>query len=155
MPRFQICINFRNNTCEEDSDDTTALNLQNQLNTNIPVFCPCESAARLEKVTKNEYEKDKEDLKDFELRLTKLLSQLLGNKKITNLGSTNHSPILVLEKVLRLAGTTVASEDDLCSENCKVRPTCFALLVLVATKHKPSICNSKLSAGPHFFTFLI
>ena len=113
---------FSDKSCVEESEVSSSVNVQDEPVTNIPMFCPCEAAARLEKVTKEESEKDNEDLKNFEYRLTKLLSQLLGSKKIANLGITNHGPIHVLEKVLKLTGTTVASQDDLCTENCKVRP---------------------------------
>ena len=95
--------------------------MQDEQATNIPVLCPCEAVARLERVTKEGSEKDHEDLIYFESRLTKLLVQLLGNKKIASLGNTNYGPIHVLERVLRLTGTKVIGQDDLCSENCKVR----------------------------------
>jgi len=111
--------NQNNNSFIEESEVSSSVNMQDEQATNIPVLCPCEAVARLERVTKEGSEKDHEDLIYFESRLTKLLVQLLGNKKIASLGITNYGPIHVLERVLRLTGTKVIGQDDLCSENCK------------------------------------
>jgi len=86
----------------------------------LPVLCPCEAARRLTKITVEENAADEAHLANFTAKLTGLLTKLLGERRLTQLGFPEISGQEVLEKVLRLTGTTITREDNLCTENCKV-----------------------------------
>jgi hypothetical protein len=88
---------------------------------NLPVLCPCEAARRLDNITNEENSKDEMKFVDFAAKLTVVLTQLLGDQRLRQLGLPATSGREVLEKVLRLTGTTITREDDLCTESCKVK----------------------------------
>ena len=68
-----------------------------------------------------ENQEDQESFADFTAKLGTVLTKVLGESRLGQLGFPGLSGREVLEKVLRLTGTTVTREDDLCSEECKVR----------------------------------
>ena len=74
----------------------------------------------MDSITKEEAEKDRENLRVFSRKLSSLLMLLLGEKKMLQLGAPDVAPPDLLEKVLRLTGSKITREDDLCSEKCKV-----------------------------------
>ena len=84
------------------------------------MLCPCEAARRLDNITNEENSKDQLKFADFSAKLTVVLTQLLGERRLRQLGFPATSGKEVLEKVLRLTGTTITREDDLCTEICKV-----------------------------------
>ena len=51
--------------------------------------------------------------------MSDLLTSLLGEKRLASLGHPNLPPTSILEKVLRLTGTTITTGDDLCTDNCR------------------------------------
>ena len=67
-----------------------------------------------------ENEEDEESFVDFTAKLGTVLTKVLGESRLSQLGYPGLSGREVLEKVLRLTGTTVTREDDLCSLDCKV-----------------------------------
>ena len=87
----------------------------------LPVLCPCEAAKRLGNISVEENEEDEESFADFTAKLGAVLTKVLGESRLSQLGYPGLSGREVLEKVLRLTGTTVTREDDLCSLDCKVR----------------------------------
>jgi len=84
-----------------------------------PLLCPCEAASRLDRITQEEADKDMKEMEMLESKLFGLLSVLLGEKRMTGLGHPSLSPTTILEKVLRLTGTMITCEDDLCTDSCK------------------------------------
>ena len=66
----------------------------------------------------------------FSQKLCSLLRLLLGERKMVQLGAPDVSPPDLLEKVLRLTGSKVTREDDLCSEKCKVGSGLFTIFSL-------------------------
>ena len=74
----------------------------------------------MESITEEEAERDGEDLKVFSWKVSSLLLLLLGEKKMLQLGAPDVAPPDLLEKVLRLTGSKITREDDLCSDKCKV-----------------------------------
>jgi len=84
-----------------------------------PLLCPCEAASRLDRITQEEADKDMKEMEMLESKLSSLLSVLLGEKRMTGLGHPSLSPTTILEKVLRLTGTMITCEDDLCTDSCK------------------------------------
>ena len=46
---------------------------------------------------------------------------MLGQKRMASLGHPAASSASVLEAVLRLTGSSVTREDELCTESCQVR----------------------------------
>ena len=86
----------------------------------LPVLCPCEAAKRLGNISVEENEEDEESFADFTAKLGAVLTKVLGESRLSQLGYPGLSGREVLEKVLRLTGTTVTREDDLCSLDCKV-----------------------------------
>ena len=87
----------------------------------LPVLCPCEAARRLGNISMEENEEDEESFVDFTAKLGAVLTEVLGESRLSQLGYPGLSGRELLEKVLRLTGTTVTREDDLCSLDCKVR----------------------------------
>ena len=77
-----------------------------------------------------EVERDKEELRVFSQKLCSLLRLLLGERKMVQLGAPDVSPPDLLEKVLRLTGSKVTREDDLCSEKCKVGSSLYTMFSL-------------------------
>ena len=63
---------------------------------------------------------DRETLAWWEEKMVSLLSVLLGDKRMTGLGYPGIGPFGILQKVLRLTGTNITGEDDLCTDSCKV-----------------------------------
>ena len=88
--------------------------------------CPCKASLSMATITEEEAERDKEELRVLSHKLSALLRLLLGEKKMVQLGAPDVSSIDLLEKVLRLTGSKISREDDLCSEKCKVR---YSLLI--------------------------
>ena len=78
-------------------------------------------------ITEEEAERDKEELRVLSHKLSALLRLLLGEKKMVQLGAPDVSSIDLLEKVLRLTGSKISREDDLCSEKCKVRYSTYKI----------------------------
>ena len=87
---------------------------------NLPILCPCEAARRLTNITREENSKDEDCYSDFMAKLDMVLLKVLGEPRLNQLGYPGLSGSEVLEKVLRLTGTTVTREDDLCTQDCKV-----------------------------------
>jgi len=85
----------------------------------LPVLCPCEAARRLGNISLEENQEDEESFADFTAKLGTVLTKVLGESRLGQLGYPGLSGREVLEKVLRLTGTTVTREDDLCSQDCK------------------------------------
>ena len=115
-----INLIFRNSSISsvEESEVTSSINVQPLIC--VPMLCPCESVARLDSVTQEEADLDLSNINMLEHKLLKLLSILLGEKRMVSLGHPGLTSTNILEKVLRLTGTTITSEDDLCTESCKV-----------------------------------
>ena len=59
---------------------------------------------------------------------------MLGQKRMASLGHPAASSASVLEAVLRLTGSSVTREDELCTESCQVRRSA------VGIKSKRSFC---------------
>ena len=59
---------------------------------------------------------------------------MLGQKRMASLGHPAASSASVLEAVLRLTGSSVTREDELCTESCQVRRAA------VGGKRKRSFC---------------
>ena len=59
---------------------------------------------------------------------------MLGQKRMASLGHPAASSASVLEAVLRLTGSSVTREDELCTESCQVRRGA------VGVKSKRSFC---------------
>jgi hypothetical protein len=87
---------------------------------NLPVLCPCEAARRLPSIASDENDEDEATFADLNVKLTEVLTQLLGERRLSQLGYPAITGKEVLEKVLRLTGTTITREDDLCTDTCKV-----------------------------------
>ena len=90
-------------------------------------------------------ERDKEELRVFSQKLCSLLRLLLGERKMVQLGAPDVSPPDLLEKVLRLTGSKVTREDDLCSEKCKVgsglfSSVCSQRLISFVSRHNVGKC---------------
>ena len=78
------------------------------------------SSCHCRAMSEEKAEREKEELRVFSQKLCSLLRLLLGERKMVQLGAPDVSPIDLLEKVLRLTGSKVTKEDDLCSEKSKV-----------------------------------
>ena len=101
---------------QDDEVTSSSTNIQEE----IKVCCPCEASLSMEAISEEEAETDREDLRVFSHKLSLLLRLLLGEKKMIQLGAPDVSSPDLLEKVLRLTGSKVVRDDDLCSERCKV-----------------------------------
>ena len=86
----------------------------------VSLLCPCEASTRLERMSDEEAAQDTKTLAWWEEKLGSLLGVLLGSKRMAGLGYPGIGPLAILEKVLRLTGTNITGEDDLCTDSCKV-----------------------------------
>ena len=117
----------KNETFTEEQEETNQSTTQSEPEVTsscvfqLPVLCPCERARRLKGITPEENSEDTAKLVEFTAKLTVVLTQLLGERRLGQLGYPAISGRDLLEKVLRLTGTTITREDDLCTDNCKVR----------------------------------
>ena len=117
----------KNETFTEEQEETNQSTTQSEPEVTsscvfqLPVLCPCERARRLKGITPEENSEDTAKLAEFTAKLTVVLTQLLGERRLGQLGYPAISGRDLLEKVLRLTGTTITREDDLCTDNCKVR----------------------------------
>ena len=100
----------------QDDEVTSSSNIQEEMKP----CCPCEASLSMEAISEEEAETDREDLRVFSHKLSLLLRLLLGEKKMIQLGAPDVSSPDLLEKVLRLTGSKVVREDELCSVRCKV-----------------------------------
>ena len=100
----------------QDDEVTSSSNIQEE----IKAACPCEASLSMEAISEEEAATDREDLRVFSHKLSLLLRLLLGEKKMIQLGAPDVSSPDLLEKVLRLTGSKIVREDDLCSDRCKV-----------------------------------
>ena len=86
----------------------------------VSLLCPCEASTRLERISEEDATLDTETLAWWKEKMGSLLGVLLGNKRMAGLGYPGIGPLAILEKVLRLTGTNITGEDDLCTDSCKV-----------------------------------
>ena len=98
----------------------------------VSLLCPCEAATRLEQMSEEEAVLDTETLAWWEEKMVSLLGVLLGDKRMTGLGYPAIGPFVILQKVLRLTGTNITGEDDLCTDSCKVCN--FIILYILSEK---------------------
>ena len=122
---------------EDDTSTTRPLSLvepkitSSNSSYNLPALCPCEAATRLDNIEPEENANDEASLSYFICHLTGAMKQLLGEHRLAQLGYPAISGQEVLEKVLRLTGTTVTREDDRCTETCKVMAKCISLFFCI------------------------
>ena len=102
-----------------DESEVTSSNNILSLDSGVALFCPCEASTRLDKISQSEAELTHREYNNFKTKLSHLLTSLLGEKRLSCLGHPQLSSTTILEKVLRLTGTTITCEDDLCTESCK------------------------------------
>ena len=114
---FLSSLGVGENEKSQDDEVTSSSNIQEE---HISSCCPCEASLTMESITEDEAERDREDLKVFSWKVSSLLLLLLGEKKMLQLGAPDVAPPDLLEKVLRLTGSKITREDDLCSDKCKV-----------------------------------
>ena len=105
----------------------------------VSLLCPCEAATRLEQMSEEEAALDTETLAWWEEKMVSLLGVLLGDKRMTGLGYPAIGPFVILQKVLRLTGTNITGEDDLCTDSCKVCN--FIILYILSEKYGNMILN--------------
>ena len=86
----------------------------------MSLLCPCQASVRLVRLTEEEVARDLESLAWWQEKMVSLLGVLLGDKRMTELGYPGIGPFVILQKVLRLTGTNITGEDDLCNDSCKV-----------------------------------
>ena len=86
----------------------------------MSLLCPCQASVRLVRLTEEEVARDLESLAWWQEKMVSLLGVLLGDKRMAGLGHPGLGPFSILEKVLRLTGTSITGEDDLCTDSCKV-----------------------------------
>ena len=113
---FLSSLGVGENEKSQDDEVTSSSNIQEE----IKAACPCEASLSMEAISEEEAATDREDLRVFSHKLSLLLRLLLGEKKMIQLGAPDVSSPDLLEKVLRLTGSKIVREDDLCSDRCKV-----------------------------------
>ena len=114
----------------QDDEVTSSSTIQEE----IQPCCPCEASLSMEAISAEEAETDREDLRVFSHKLSLLLRLLLGEKKMIQLGAPDVSSPDLLEKVLRLTGSKVVREDELCSERCKVCSVLVSFIEITSAK---------------------
>ena len=103
-----------------DESEVTSSNCVQPPEPLLSLLCPCEAATRLEQMSEEEAALDTETLAWWEEKMVSLLGVLLGDKRMAGLGYPGIGPFVILQKVLRLTGTNITGEDDLCNDSCKV-----------------------------------
>ena len=91
--------------------------------------CPCQPGQP--RISNMAAARDEARLAQLRGRLGAVLGLLLGRERLQQLGEPGLPGHLLLEKVLRLTGTSLAGEKDLCSKHCKViNPSSNVVFVL-------------------------
>ena len=115
---FSAKVNEENDGVTGESEVTSSDNILS-LDSGVALFCPCEASTRLDNISQADAELTQREYDNFQSKLSLLLASLLGEKRLAGLGHPHLSSTSILEKVLRLTGTTITCEDDLCTDSCK------------------------------------